>query len=271
MELRDGLAAGTAAISVRDLEGRFVNLSGGGGDSLALRDRYLAEVETAERQLTNLFPTREWEGRLHSARFWHIRDLDDDSPRPFPVIADEARAIVEWLMGVKEWLDALEVEEAKADPQAFRLVLDTNAIMQAKPLKDCDWPRELGDSAVRLMVPLMVVIELDNLKSSASEKKRNRARRCLSEMRELLRDEGRGPVRVREGVTLEVQVTSRGHVRHPNNDEEILLNAEALSHRPGGMFALATADQSMQLRAEARGMRVVALPEGFSQSLVQDV
>lgn len=269
MELRDELLAADASRSVDELARRFGNLSGG-ISALDLRERYLREVESAEAQLGNLFPGREWEGRLFSERFWRIRDLHEGSPRPFPVITDEARAVTGWLKDSKRWLDELAEEEAKADPKAFRLVLDTNAIMQVKPFKDCDWPRELGVSAVRLIVPLIAVMELDNLKNSVSEKKRVRARRCLSEMRAVLKEQGRGPAVVRQGVTLEVQLTPRGHVRHPNNDEEILLNAESLSRRPGGPYALATADQSMQLRAEARGLRVIPLPERFAQPLFQD-
>jgi predicted ribonuclease YlaK len=86
-------------------------------------------------------------------------------------------------------------------------------------------------------------------------------------MRRLLDGKGRGPADVRAGVTLEVRLTRSGHLRHQNNDEEILANVESLSRRPGGPLVLATDDLAMQLRAESRGMDVVAIPENLSMPL----
>ncbi len=267
MELRDGLGASDAEKAIRDVIVWFENLSGGGRDALALRDRYLTEVERAESQLSNLYPGLEWMGRLYSERYWRIRELHAGSPRPFPLIQDEARAVVGWLNDMKRWLEELAAEEALVDPKVPRVVLDTNAIMHAKPLRDSDWPGELGRSSVRLILPLIVITELDNLRNSGNDKKRARAATRLSEMRRLLDGKGRGPTDVRTRVTLEVLVTPRGHLRHQNNDEEILANVESLSRRPGGALVLATDDFSMQLRAESRGMDVVAIPENLEMPL----
>jgi hypothetical protein len=54
------------------------------------------------------------------------------------------------------------------------LFIDTNFLMEYKPIKDIDWPTHLGVQGVRLLVTHTVTRELDTHKGMVG-RKRNRA------------------------------------------------------------------------------------------------
>ena len=82
---------------------------------------------------------------------------------------------------------------------------------------------------------------------------------------------GRGPAELRQGVSLEVVLDPPGHVPSPNTDEEVMIVAQRLADRRGGPVLLVTGDLSMQLRAEARGLTVVELPDDLRLPLDADI
>ena len=60
------------------------------------------------------------------------------------------------------------------------------------------------------------------------------------------------------------------HQQQPNTDEEVMSVAERLTERRGGPVLLVTGDLSMQLRAEARSLKVVELPDELRLPLGSD-
>ena len=247
-DLRDQL--GRAAIGVRTWE-----------SLLAAQNKYLSEIEKAEAMMQRWFAEDTWLDHLHSARYWHIRELRADSPQPWPLLVKEVEWQQAWLDRLKDQLDALIKEDSQADPVAARAVLDTNVHLHFKPFTDIDWCGVLGQEKVRIIVPLAVLRELDDKKNMARRPTGDRAGARLKAMRQRLAGRGAGPAQIRDNVTLEVLLDRRGHQPHLNTDEEILDRTEALTSRKGGPVRLVTGDLSMQLRAEARGLTVVELPD----------
>lgn len=223
------------------------------------RDGYLSVIETAEAQLRNSFVGDSLLGQLHSARYWDIRELTESSARPFPLIGSEVEAQLVWCERVIAELGVLIQEDASADLTAARAVLDANVYLHFIPFTDIDWRSELGHAAVRLIVPMVVLEELDNQKNTGREKLKPRAAKRLALMRKLLAGHERGPVEVRRGVNLEVAIDPPDHVRKLNTDEEIIAVAQRLVSRRGGPVLLVTGDYSMQLRAETRRLTVAEL------------
>ena len=61
-----------------------------------------------------------------------------------------------------------------------RAFLDSNGFIQLRDLKDLPWAKAFpGSKVVKLMVSGVVIDELDNLKTSTNQRKRDRARAAL--------------------------------------------------------------------------------------------
>ena len=61
--------------------------------------------------------------------------------------------------GYSRSLDALIREDAAADTTAARAVLDTNVYLHFRPIGEIDWLAQLGQPAVRLLLPIAVLGE----------------------------------------------------------------------------------------------------------------
>ncbi|MFD9428090.1 MULTISPECIES: PIN domain-containing protein [unclassified Streptomyces] len=138
------------------------------------------------------------------------------------------------------------------------LVLDTSFFIQhEEQLEDVDFSALADqDGGIRLAVPMTVVDELDRLKESkASSHVRWRARLGLAILDRLLQEE-----QARLGFA-EVQVLPDppGHVRLPDEDDEIVDRALTLKTVAAGPVKLVTYDTGMALRAKIARMPHVKL------------
>jgi hypothetical protein len=275
MELLPGAAPEQARAAIQQLKIELGNRRGGGwGQSAVIaRDEYLRAIESAELRLRSFFVGEWWLHQLQTERYWHIRELTESSARPFPLIGDEVEWQLAWCDRILAELDALIREDAAADTTAARAVLDTNVYLHFRPIGEIDWLAQLGQPAVRLLLPIAVLGELDNQKNGGRARLRARAAKRLASFRGLLagRGRGRGPADLRQGVSLEVVLDPPGHVPCPNTDEEVMIVAQRLADRRGGPVLLVTGDLSMQLRAEARGLTVVELPDDLRLPLDADI
>lgn len=231
--------------------------SAGAEEIIRARDGYLSVIEDAESQLRTHFAGDWWLRQLQTERYWRIREMTEFTARPFPLIGSEIEWQLAWVDRVMGELNALINEDAAADTTAARAILDANVYLHFKPFDEIDWRSELRQAAVRLIVPIAVLGELDNQKNAGRDRVRPRAAKRLATVRKLLAGHGPGPVHVREGVRLEVLLDPPNHLRQPNTDEEVISVAQRLTERLGGAVLLVTGDFSMQLRAEARGLKVV--------------
>jgi rRNA-processing protein FCF1 len=239
------------------------NAVSGSYRELVARDQYVQAIEEAERHMRTWFVSDDWLERLHTERYWKICELREDSPRPFPLISQEVERQAAWLDEVIVELEAIAAEDDAADLGATRAIVDTNVHLHFRPFDEVNWPAQLGVKSVRLLVPIAVLRELDEHKNRGRDPIGHRAGARLAAMHRSLEGHGRGPAFVRQGVTVEIVLNPHGHVRHPNNDEEILDCAEVLAPRRGGPLVLVTGDLSMRLRAEARGLTVAVLPDSL--------
>jgi predicted ribonuclease YlaK len=107
-----------------------------------------------------------------------------------------------------------------------------------------------------------VVEELDEKKYGQRDDLAGRARGLLGGLRTLLAPTAGAPVRIRDGVTVEVPVDDTPRRRLRDADQEILnvcLDLKAVGRR----VVLVTDDAGITLRAAACKIEVVAMPEKY--------
>ena len=116
--------------------------------------------------------------------------------------------------------------------------------------------------AMHVLVPLLVVDELDRLKRD--NQARSRARTALKTLDEVFRNvsEERPMGRLRDGnssglgpVTMELLFDPPDHERLPDNDAEIVDRALAVQILSGREVTMVTYDKSMALRARHQGLK----------------
>lgn len=153
-ELRVGVRPVAAIDALRDLARDGGNVLARGGTWDVIQHRYLEWVDAAELNLRSLFHDAEVWQRLHSERYWHIRDLRPGAPRPASVLDLEAQWQVGQLTSLAEELERrykmLEVPDHCAP-----VVIDTNVFVHYRPFDQVDWPTVVDARKVRIITPLL--------------------------------------------------------------------------------------------------------------------
>src|SRR6266568_842436 len=144
------------------------------------------------------------------------------------------------------------------------VVMDTSAFIEGVYFTDFDWRSLDGIDAVipvRLVVPIIVIDELDDLKRD--RRGRDRARSVLRRLRELYGSKLLEPVELRgwPGVTIEVLLDNPGHRRLPDNDEEIIDRAAYIRQLTGRDVLLVAGDYGMLFRAASAGLNSALMPQ----------
>jgi predicted ribonuclease YlaK len=131
-----------------------------------------------------------------------------------------------------------------------------------------------------VLVPIIVVDELDGLKQSSKNDVRARARQTLAILARLLSHGiGRGQLREadftplnnggipRGEVTVEILFDPPSHHRLPINDDEIIDRALAVQGLAGRPVTMITYDTGQTMRARAAGLDVLKMSQFGSASL----
>ena len=262
VELRRGRAPSDA---VRVFTQRKQYLRNGvSGTDGQVRDAYLRNIEAVELALESMLRGWGWRERVLSDRYWRIRSSGADSLRIWPMIDAELRGLEQWLDELIASLEVYVEEDQAANPNALRAILDTNVYLHFRLFSDLTWSSALGiPGPVRIILPMVVLQELDQQKNVGRKPVNQQARRVLRTLQELLEGHGRGPVAIGDQQTMEVARDVPGHVPHPVPDEELLDRAEALEGRPGGQLFVVTGDLSMRIQAEVRNLRTMMIADNL--------
>ena len=231
------------------------NTRGGGREAWERRDNWLRWWSSADSQLRNLFADGDLAASL-AVSADKVRDVNLGA-LPFVALNRETDLWHERLGQVIEELEALK---PFIDRPGTIVVPDTSAFIEGEYFTDQDWQSLIGVSAtepVRLVVPILVVEELDDLKRGR-DRTQNRARSVLRRLWELNRD-ARKAVALpgNRPVTIEVLVDGSWHVRRPVNDAEIIERALFVGEVTGRDAVLAAGDYSMLYQASSAGLKTV--------------
>ncbi|MEV4516183.1 PIN domain-containing protein [Dactylosporangium sp. NPDC049525] len=227
-----------------------------------LLTNYIQWVHEAERQFRSLFADDEMVTRLHSPRHWHIRahghaeDLAVGPSAFYDEFEEQQRLLL-------EAADALSAFRVLAEREGEILVLDTNTLMHYQRFDQVKWREEFGVKAVRLLLPLVVLDEVDAKTYASSPQLARRAESVLRALDSLIEAATLGAASIRPGVTLEVLTDPDGHRRTTDKDDEILRRAEFVEQVVERRVTVVSADRGMRVRGIGRGLRVRPLPEAL--------
>ena len=144
------------------------------------------------------------------------------------------------------------------------VVPDTSALVRGIWFEDFDWPTELGLTPVRIVIPILVIEELDLLKDrERTTKAGDRARRVVRRLRDLCGAVPPGhPANLptRTNITVEVLLDDDRHTRRPNHDGEIIEQARLVKALTGQNVRFICVDAAMEFRARQHGLTVLAMP-----------
>jgi PIN domain len=177
---------------------------------------------------------------------------------------------------IAEAIAALDAQIKRwSRPGAFT-VADTSVYIQhADKLEDLDFRPllKIWDEPVHLLVPVVVVDELDGLKNRSSDRRvKWRAGYTLAVLDRVLQNPA-GPARLapedfsvlgsgglpRGEVTIEIVFDPPGHVRLPISDDEIVDRVLAIQSLAGRDVTVLTFDTGQSTRARAAGLHAMKL------------
>lgn len=262
MRLRAPGAIGPAIQTLQELAHGCRNSTSTTSGVHDARDRYLRWVDDAFAQLKSLFREGTLAEGLHSALYWRIFQIHEGWTRPWDLLLREVNTQCGRLEQTISELTALK-EFVEHDGRI--LVIDTSALVEGGFFEELDWVGEFQSpgSRVRIVIPIIVIEELDDLKDrERKEAVGERARKVLRRMLDLSRDCSPGtPVNIpkRKNVTFEIFLDDDWHRRMPNNDSEIIDQALLVKELTGQDVGLVTGDASMEFRARRQGLRTFTM------------
>ncbi|MDP1822768.1 MAG: PIN domain-containing protein [Archangium sp.] len=153
--------------------------------------------------------------------------------------------------------------------------LDTGVLIHGQRIEQVDWPKHLGADEVVLVLPITVINELDKLKDGAQGRlSRDRARdfqaRFKTYEHDVLSQTG---AKVRDRVWLRVlpdEPVVREGLDPLVQDDRILSALLDFQVTAKGQVVLVARDTGILLKARARGMKAVRLPESLERPTEPD-
>jgi rRNA-processing protein FCF1 len=223
---------------------------------------YMIWIDQAESQLWNFTDDSRIDSLLHSRGYWAIREAHPQTPWPTHLIESEIRLQKATLERIAE--DLKRRIERATGAAGHIAVVDTHLMLHFLPPEQVDWKEIVGVEPVRLFLPITVVDELDELKYTGKDRVRGKARTALTNLERAV-GPGGSPGRVKEGVSIEVELAFSDNPRDPDADRSIIsvcVELEQLAGKPTSV-SLVTGDAGMRLRAAQHHVRVVAMPEKY--------
>lgn len=257
--LRPGTEIDAAIRQLRLTAQDAANKAGATSGQYPLHDveQYLRWAEDAERMLSNVLDLLLVDDLIRTPGYWTLRASRGDEPRLTSAVLGEMRQRQAKLDALA---DELQAEHRRwSDGLATLVVPDTNMFLQdGAPLQDIDWPSAIGsDTDIRLVVPLIVVHELDRLKrqgNSATAKLARASLRLLLDVLPRAPQKRSEPLHAGRPVTTIESYVHDGPSRPDDADGLIIRVTRWLATVSGRPTMLVTRDLGMRLRAAAAGV-----------------
>ena len=258
-----GVLPETLIAAVRDELTNVLNLRGTPGTGFDRFMAYLRWSNDAVLRLATMVRPRDLQLLVTSERYWILQALDPATR------ADTLGGFVDLEIGdrarvLRASLESLEWERNRWQSRRGALVIaDTNVFVHhEREFTDLPWSDLVyARDGVHLVIPILVVDELDNLKRSGKEAVRTRARVTLRRLDELVRPEQlvtlQPPSGFNGAVTAELLSEEVDHVRLTRADSElagIALDVQRVAGRP---VTVITSDVGMKYRCESAGLAVI--------------
>jgi hypothetical protein len=217
-------------------------------------------------------PASDIDRLLLTRRYWAIQGAPDGgSAGVVNTEIDDREA------ALHETVNWLTDTQAKWQRSPGRLVVADTSVYCQHPdrLTDINYASAIGQGRIpiRLMVPILVLDELEGLKQSNKRQTRWRAGHTLGRLDEVLDSMGTGVLRTEDTspidhgelpkppVYVEVFFDPPRHRRLPINDDELIERALAIQAESGKVVTFLTFDTAQSTRAKFAGLAVTKLTE----------
>jgi hypothetical protein len=263
MRLRNPGSLEAALETVKQVKGELWNAVTAGHSAPDKKDAFLAWCDRwATPQLGNHFPPSEALFAEIAESYHRVVQTPLLTERQLNGLLDrEGKA---WSVRLDGLIAELEQQKPFLAWPGHLVVLDTSALMEGVFFTEFDWHAldpVVKEGPIRLIVPSLVIEELDELKRRDARQKAQ-ARKVLRTLWELHRPRPTEPAPLpdRPEVSAEVLLDGGWHKRQPNNDGEIIGQAVAVHELTGRSVLLAAGDYAMLYRAAPRGVTAVLMP-----------
>jgi rRNA-processing protein FCF1 len=270
---RPGVSRNDLLEVVRNLEFSVSNARVGGMTVLDRYNAYLAWVTEAVRMLRDRVSAADLDRLVLTQRYWALQSMVTAVVGPVGALVDTE--ITERVTSFGEAYATLDKQIQRWSRPGMFVVADTSFYIEhPDKIEEADLASALGvrGDAIHLLVPIIVVDELDGLKKHNNRHIRWRAGYTLAVLDRILTD-GTGPALLREEdfsalnsggiprgeITIEIVFDPPGHSRLPINDDEIIDRILAIQPLADRKVTLLTYDTSQSTRARAEAVPVVKL------------
>jgi PIN domain len=170
-----------------------------------------------------------------------------------------------WEQRLEQVEDELRAQQKLVSSPGHPIVLDTSVFMECEPFRAFCWHAlspALASGPIRLLVPILVLDELDGLMQGRKAERREKARAARGELRHLYGATPTEPAPLpgQADVTIEVLLGGDWHQARSSNVAEIIDQALRVRELTGKATLLASRDHRRLRRAAAAGLPAVLMP-----------
>jgi PIN domain len=229
--------------------------------AIAIR-KYTEWTAQAAKQIREVVDDPAVAARLRNETYWVVMASDINALRTFTLLQTELQEVTTFFM---DCANELRIQQENAKRYGNRpLVLDTNDLLHYQRFDKIPWSSLYGKTA-HVIIPHVVVDEIDAKSYGEGGKFPKRARGVYRVLEEYLdRIEDNGSATLPDGTTLEILADDPGHVRFPNNDNELVARAAFLQQAVyPNRITILTRDIGMRTRAVTRLLRAEKLPDKY--------
>jgi hypothetical protein len=224
--------------------------------------QYERWVDDTARLLREIFSDSSLEHLLRSERYWMIVTTDPTSQHLASVIRAELNDLSGSFMSAANCLRGLKERYKAMQGRCF--VLDTNDFLHYQRMDQLPWRSTYGQK-VRIVVPHIVLDEIDRKSYETESKTHKRARGVYGMLERLLDNmDGEYIAKLQDGTPCLFLLDEPGHLRLGNNDDEIVSRAGYLQQylSPGAVTVM-TSDIGMRGRAISWRLKAEKLLDNF--------
>jgi hypothetical protein len=226
------------------------------GNTVEVLEKWLRWWENADAQLRSLFTDSDTLTSLYQTRLEIARNGGD------PRFAQRETNV--WIARFEQMIASLQALKVFIARPGQIVVPDTSTFIEGEYFAQFDWHSLEGitrGQPVRLIIPILVIEELDAKKTDRNSRVSGRARSVLRRLWELHGSDPAQPAGIPgKAATVEVFLDDAGHIRRPVNDDEIVERAVAIREITGRNVLLASGDYKMLYRAAAAGVGAAHMP-----------
>jgi hypothetical protein len=267
---RLGADRATVLKNLELVQTELANVRSNGTTADDLCRAHLRWAANAVRQLRYQVREEDIESLVLTRRYWTLQAMVGGSASMARDLVDVE--IEDRLAVFAETVNTTRAEFGRWDQVEWIVVADTSFYHQhPEKLDEVDLSKELGSrhAPIGLVIPMVVIDELEKQKRSSDNRLRGRAQVTLAVIERVAGDNGAGQLRVADfapidrgeipsGETwLDVLFDLPGHVRLPINDDEIVDRAVSVQILAGKDVTFLTYDTNQALRARHAGLKNV--------------